>query len=257
MLALLALSGEAAQPEAWSSHDADSAATVDHSVWQTLLDTYLLAPHSSGINRFRYGAVSAADRERLRDYIAGLAAVDPRRLNRAEQQAYWINLYNAVTVGLVVDNYPVASIRRVKGGLLRTGPWDEPVVTVLDVTLSLNDIEHGILRPVYRDPRIHYAINCASLGCPNLAPRAYTGTTLDADLDAAARGFVNAPRGVLLTSSVLRLSAIYDWFAADFGPDQAGLLRHLQRYADPQLAAQLADFSGAVEYAYDWALNDP
>lgn len=256
-LAVLALPSSAEPRELWSQHAAASTATVDHSAWQSLLDTYLLAPHPSGINRFRYGAVSTADRQRLSQYIAGLERTDPRLLNQAEQQAYWINLYNAVTVALVVDSYPVASIRRVKGGLFRTGPWDEPVVTVLNASLSLNDIEHGILRPVYRDPRIHYTINCASLGCPNLAPRAYAGATLGADLDAAAAAFVNAPRGVSLDASGLQLSAIYDWFAEDFGPDQAALLRHLRRYAEPQLAEQLAAFSGPVSYAYDWALNDP
>jgi hypothetical protein len=257
LLAVLALPGSAAPAVPWAQSADRSTVTVDHADWQLILDNYLQAPHPSGINRFDYGAVRAGDRRRLQEYIAMLANLDPRRLNRREQQAYWINLYNAVTVSLVVDSYPVPSIRRVKGGLLRSGPWDAPVVTVLGVTLSLNDIEHGILRPVYADPRIHYAINCASLGCPNLARRAYTGVTLDADLDAAARAFVNAPRGVELVDGGLRLSSIYKWFAEDFGPDQTALLGHLQRYAEPRLAAELAAFSGAVSYRYDWALNAP
>jgi len=241
----------------WDQHAVDSGISIDHSSWESLLGRYLITDHPSGINRFRYGDVTSADRDALSRYVAMLAALDPRTLDRGEQQAYWINLYNAVTVGLVVDAYPVESIRRISGGLLRTGPWDEPVVEVLGRELSLNAVEHDILRPVYRDPRIHYAINCASLGCPNLAPRPYAGTTLDADLDAAAREFLAHPRALQFAADELRLSSIYQWFAEDFGSGRAGLLAHLQRFAPAEARSRLGNYTGRIRYAYDWALNDP
>ena len=119
------------------------------------------------------------------------------QLNQSEQFAYWVNLYNAKTVDLVVAHYPVRSIRDIGiSGLLATGPWGKKVVRVEGVDLSLDDVEHKILRPLWRDPRIHYAVNCASAGrCPNLARSAYTGASLEAMLKVAARDYVNSPRG--------------------------------------------------------------
>lgn len=262
---LLAATAAAANPfvpkadlwEFWTAHDEASTQQVDHAEWQALLDAYLVSDHPSGINRFAYGQVTAADRARLQGYLQALAAVDPRRLARAEQRAYWINLYNALTVNLVLEHYPVKSIRKIHGGLFGLGPWGREITTVAGQDLSLNDVEHRILRPIWRDPRIHYAVNCASLGCPNLAARAYTAANTDQLLDAGARAYVNHPRGARLADGRLTLSSIYDWYQVDFGGDTAGVLAHLQRYARPELAAALAGFDGRIDYAYDWALNEP
>lgn len=241
----------------WNVSNASGIASVDHSPWQALLDRYVVTEHPSGIHRFRYADVTPDDRQALRRYIGSLAALDPRAYNQAEQQAYWINLYNAITVSLVVDAYPVKSIRKINGGLFGLGPWNDEVVTVQRKPLTLNDIEHRILRPIYTDPRVHYAVNCASLGCPNLAAQAYRGVELEAQLDAAARAFVGHPRGVELTDKRLRLSSIYKWFADDFGNDEAGLLAHLAQYAEPGLAQRLRAFDGRIKYDYDWDLNEP
>lgn len=122
---------------------------------------------------FRYAEVTKEDKTLLNDYLDQLSKLDPREFNRQEQYAYWVNLYNALTVKLILDNYPVASITKL-GGLFSFGPWDEKVFTVAGQTLTLNDIEHRILRPIWKDPRTHYAVNCASLGCPNLQSQAFT-----------------------------------------------------------------------------------
>jgi hypothetical protein len=243
--------------EFWAASDEDDRSIVDHSRWQALLDRYLVTDHPSGINLFDYGAVTAEDRQALRAYVEQLEALDPRTLNRAEQGAYWINLYNAVTVGLVIDNYPVKSIRKINGGLLGLGPWNDEVVSIAGQALTLNDIEHRILRPIYRDPRIHYAVNCASLGCPNLASRAFTGANIADLLDAGAYAYVNHPRGVRFDKGKLRVSTIYKWFKVDFGGTDRKLLDHLQRYAEDDLGSRLAAYEGRIRYDYDWELNAP
>jgi hypothetical protein len=130
-------------------------------------------------------------------------------------------------------------------------------VSVEGRQLSLDDIEHGIMRPTFADPRVHYAVNCAAIGCPNLAPRAWRAETLDRDLDGAARAFINHPRGVMgRPDGSLRVSSIYKWFKEDFGGTDAGIIAHLRRYAGPVLLAKLTADARIFDDHYDWALND-
>ena len=163
---------------AWDASDESSVDHIDHDSWQNLLDRYLRV-HSSGINRFDYAGLkaSAKDTAGLADYLANLQKLDPREYSRAEQKAYWINFYNALTVQVVLEAYPVESIRDISdsflGGLMFSGPWEDVVAQVAGLDLTLDNIEHSILRPIYRDNRIHYGVNCASLGCPNLLPTAF------------------------------------------------------------------------------------
>jgi len=239
----------------WNTADESATGTIDHRDWQYLLDTYLVTTSPDGIHRFDYRAVTPADRARLHGYIEKLTGTDPRRYPRAVQLAYWINLYNALTVEVVLQHYPVKSIRRIYGGLFGTGPWNRKLIAVAGRPLSLNDIEHRILRPIWRDPRIHYAVNCASLGCPNLAAQAFTAENAERLLDTGARAYINHPRGVSFKGGRLTLSKIYKWFAVDFGGTRQGVLAHLQRYAGPELRAQLGGYDGRVRYRYDWGLN--
>lgn len=260
LLALQISNAAADDPVAWKywlPSDEASAASFDHSDWQYILDAYLTSDDPSGINLFSYNSVTLADRDRLDGYINRLAAADPRKFNRAEQRAYWVNLYNALTVALVIDFYPVESIREIHGGVFDSGPWDTDLVEIAGRQISLNDIEHRILRPIYRDPRTHYSINCASIGCPNLAAEAYTRDNMERLLDEGAEAFINHPRGAAFENEKLRLSSIYKWFSGDFGPDEAALINHLRRYAEPPLAEQLQDFSNKIIYEYDWSLNEP
>ncbi len=241
----------------WDRVDAGNPQSIPHAAWQEFLARYLVPEHPSGIARVRYAEVDDADREALQDYLRRLASLDPRGHSAAEQQAFWINLYNALTVELVLAHYPVGSIREIYGGLFNRGPWDEPLTSIAGQRLTLNDIEHRILRPIFADPRIHYAVNCASLGCPNLAAQAYTAANLEALLDAGARAYVNHPRGVRFDGERLELSSLYDWYAVDFGGDLAGVRAHLVQFAEPALAARLRAHAGSARYAYDWRLNAP
>lgn len=237
-----------------------STETIDHSAWTELLTKYV-RPQALGASRFDYKAVDQADRDRLRRYIAGLEQVDPATLDRAGQIALLANLYNAKTIDIVLEHYPVASIKDISlgGGLLAAitgGPWKQKVTKLRGEALSLDDLEHGILRPVFRDPRVHYALNCASLGCPSLPTEAFTGAKLQSQLDTAARAFINDPRGVNASADTLRVSSIYSWFQEDFGGNEAGVLKHLKLFASPSLAERLSHAQRIDGYAYDWNLND-
>lgn len=244
--------------ERWKAHDAGSGATVDHSAWDGLLDRHL-KPDPSGANLFDYGGLkgSGADTAALTGYLDQLSATPVSTLTRDEQMAYWINLYNALTVQVVVDNYPVASIRDIdiSPGLFASGPWGKELITVEGEELSLNDIEHRILRPIWKDPRIHYAVNCASIGCPDLQAKAWRAKTLDSMLDAAARAYVNDPRGVSVNGGKVTVSSIYDWFIDDFGGSETTVLAHLKQYADADLKARLEQVTSIEDAAYDWSLN--
>ena len=240
----------------WTAHDAQSTARIDHSVWTGLLRRFV-KPGASGVNLVDYRGISGA-RSDLDSYISGLEATRISDFNRDEQMAFWINLYNAVTIRVVVDHFPVASIRDIdiSPGVLSVGPWGKELVTVEGQKLTLNDIEHRVLRPIWKDPRIHYAVNCASIGCPNLKTKAWTADGLDAALDSAAREYVNNSRGVSIAGGDVTVSRIYDWFIEDFGGDEGGVIAHITRYASPDLARQIRGIGRLDDTEYDWTLND-
>lgn len=237
-----------------------SAASVDHSAWDKLLKTYVKAG-ADGLNRVDYSAFKMVGQGELKQYIARIEKVDPNSLDRPEQFALLANMYNAKTIDVVLDKYPVKSIKDISlgGGLiasLKGGPWKAQVLTLAGTRLSLDDIEHGILRPVFKDPRVHYAVNCASVGCPNLQAEALTGAKLEAQLEAGARAYINHPRGVSISQDGVIVSSIYSWFKEDFGGNDAGVLSHLRKYASPELAARLKTASALASHRYDWSLND-
>jgi len=233
----------------WGKSDSNSNIRVDHSFWDGLLQEYLDTNHASGINRFAYSKVTSAGKQRLARYLDYLQGVRVTRMNRKEQMAYWINLYNAATVKLMLDHYPVSSIRNIKK------PWDTKLVNVEGEDITLNDIEHRILRPIWRDNRVHYAVNCASLGCPNLQPTAFTAEKLEILLDKSAREYINHQRGVQFKGERLHGSSIFQWYKSDFGGSTDSLVQHLLRYAKPGLAQQLKGYRGKISYSYDWSIN--
>lgn len=224
---------------------------VDHAAWEAILTRHL-RPGGEGVARFDY---AGADRGAVRSYVASLTAVDPAGLASGAAFAYWVNLYNATTVQVVLEAWPVSSIRRIGGTLLAPGPWRRPFLTVAGQSLSLDDIEHGILRPIWREPRIHFAVNCAAIGCPDLASRAYAADRLEPMLEEAARGFINHPRGARVANGRLTVSSIFHWYADDFGGTDSAVIAYLRRYAEPPLAAVLAGVTRIAEHQYDWALN--
>ncbi len=241
--------------ERWTMHKAMSTLSINHNTWSNWLGRFLTR-HADGINRVDYRRVQETDREQLRAYIDGLAKIKISDFNRAEQKAYWINLYNALTVDVVLEEYPVESIRDISSGLFSSGPWGRDLVEVEGEELSLDDIEHRILRPIWQDPRIHYAVNCASIGCPNLQPLAFTAANMEMLLNTAARDFINHERGARVENNRLIVSSIFDWFVADFGGNDAGVIQHLNQYAGPRLRNSLGGIERIADDDYDWNLND-
>jgi len=241
---------------AWQVAGTRQAPVVDHRPWDDWLQKYHRLS-DDGIARIAYGAVTPGDRQALADYVDDLQGVPIRQYPRPVQWAYWVNLYNARTVLLILEHDGVDSIRDIKisPGLFKAGPWDKKLLTVEGEKLSLNDVEHRILRPIWDDPRIHYAVNCAAVGCPNLQPVAFTPENTERLLDAAARAYVNHPRGVRIDGGELYTSSIYRWFRADFGRNSRDVIAHLRRYAEPPLAEQLDTLTYIKGDFYDWALN--
>lgn len=241
----------------WQKHDAGSTQKINHGAWDSFLKQFVVAPHPSGIHRVRYQAVQPEDLRNLKNYLQAMQAVAISGHNRMEQKAYWINVYNALTVDVILGRFPVASIRdiNISPGFLSRGPWGAKLFAVEGERLSLDDIEHRILRPIWKDSRVHYAVNCASLGCPNLQPLAFTGDNTEVLMEKASREFVNHPRGVSIQNGRLQVSSIYVWFQEDFGRDAEDLMEHWQRYANPKLADALEKYSGGLAHDYDWRLN--
>lgn len=242
----------------WQTNNPQSRVHVDHSAWDSFLKTYLVTNHPSGVSRMRYSAVTKKDRKALDGYLELMKGVHISELGRAEQKAYWTNLYNALTVRVILDHYPVKSIRDIdiSPGLFSDGPWGAKLVTVEGEKVSLDDIEHRILRPIWKDNRVHYAVNCASIGCPNLQPEAFTADNTERLLEKGAREYVNHPRGAKVEGNSLTVSSIYDWFQPDFGGSGDGVIKHLLKYADGPLADKLNGFNGGMSYDYDWRLNE-
>jgi hypothetical protein len=242
--------------ERFAAHEEGNREAISHALFDGFLEKYVKRG-DDGINRIPYGRIEGNDRKRLREYLNAMQNVAITKYARGEQRAYWINLYNALTIQIVLDHYPVKSIRDIdiSSGWLADGPWEKKLLTIEGERVSLDDIEHRILRPIWKDPRTHYAVNCASLGCPNLAPRAYTASFMEGMLEESARAFVNHPRAAQEKDGLLQVSSLYKWFASDFG-GETGVLEHLARYAGPELASELRAHKSLDAYRYDWSLND-
>lgn len=230
---------------------------VSHQAWNNFLQTYTKLG-DDGIVRVDYAAVNTQDKQKLDAYIKDLGDRDASEFTRNAQLAYWINLYNALTVSVILDHYPVDSIRDIKKGLLDLGPWDEKRVVAGGRELSLYDIENGIVRPAWpNDPRTHYALNCAAIGCPNLAQTAYTAENIMQQLEEKAKLYINSSRGVSVSEDGdLTVSKIYNWYRGDFGRTDDAIISHLRQYAAPNLKAALAQSDRIDHYVYDWSLND-
>ena len=240
----------------WTAHQPESTLAPDYQIWSDFLRRYLDTSNSDGIHRVDYAGVTAEDREGLKQYLLRLQKIPVSRLSRIQQLPYWINLYNTFTVHLILEHYPLDSIVDIRYGFFDFGPWDEKLLQIEDEEVSLNDIEHRILRPIWKDPRLHYALNCASLGCPNLQPESFHPGNVESLLNSGARGYINHPRGLRFENEDdLLLSKIYDWYADDFGDNEKELLQHLMRYANQSTKTRLESFDGDIDYEYDWDLN--
>ena len=225
-----------------------SGTTVDHSIFGTLLKSHVKDGQVS------YSAFKK-DEPDLDRYLVQLEKVDPDLLDRAEQMAFYINAYNAWTIKLILENYPgVKSIKDL--GSLFQSPWKKKFVKLNAKTIHLDHIEHEILRPVFRDPRIHFAVNCASRSCPPLLDEPFTGPELERQLEDAAISFINDPQSNFIDGDRLYVSRIFKWFGEDFDND---ILGYFRSYARGELAKQIAKAGKTLRIKYldyDWSLND-
>lgn len=186
-----------------------------------------------------------ADKESLYTYCQSLSDLPVQDdWSREAKMAYWINAYNAFTLKLIVDNYPTKTIMNFDGGKT----WDVRRIKIGDKKYSLNNIENDILRPQFKDPRIHFAVNCAAKSCPPLWNHAYTAENLEASLDQRAKAFVNNDSYNKITPNRIQVSKVFDWYAVDFGD----LKKYLNRYADTQIKSAAT----VVFSEYNWGLNE-
>ena len=249
---------ESVEPQIIKTAEVAAPATNDAVANYSAVLERRITRDQDSLNLFDYaGAKAAGEMKVIKAYTDYLASQNPDSLSEADQIAYWANLYNALTVNLILENYPVKSIRKIKAGAFSTGPWKRDEVTVNGKVLSLNDIEHEILRKRYPNPAlVHYMVNCASIGCPNLRSKLWNGATLDADRDAAAREFINSSRGVEINGDELKVSSIYNWFKEDFGGSKSETLKHFRQYAGPELSSALDAGAKIDDFGYNWDLNE-
>lgn len=231
----------------------------DYSTWDALLKKHYT--ERGGMN---YRALKATDMAALQQLRQRLGQVDVASLNRDQQLAYWINLYNVNVVAIVAEKYPVKSIRDLSTDpIRRLNIFDKKLVPFGNGKISLNDIENERIRKGFKDARIHFAINCAARSCPPIRQEgAYRGANLSAQLDQQTRAFLNGPSGVVVTkkkdgTAVVRTTKIMDWFGDDFDQWGGGRVPFLRKYLTGERAAALGTGKVSVEYSdYDWGLND-
>lgn len=232
-------------PQAWA------AKKVDNSLYAELL-----AKHT------RDGLVDYAsfktEHPKLKKYLEHLAGINPDELSRDDAFAYYINLYNAATVDLILENYPgIDSIKDI-GGLFGN-PWKIEFISLKGKKVHLDHVEHEIMRPTYKDPRLHFAVNCASMGCPPLYEKPFEGETLDATLDKLTRQNMDDPVHTRLEGDDLYVSKVFDWFGEDWGGKEEKVA-FVRKYSPPEQAARFDQIGSRLDLKYshwDWTLNDP
>ena len=221
--------------------------SIDQQIYAQLLDRYV----DRGIVNY---AGFKKEEKRLDAYLKILEAIDPAVLSRNEQFAFYINAYNAWTLKLILSGYPgVKSIKEL--ATLFRSPWKKKIVRIGGGTITLDKLEHNILRPRFKDPRVHFAINCAAKSCPPLRSEPYRGADLNRQLNDATRSFLNNPSNYRLEAEQFYVSRIFKWFAADFVNDVIGFYR---THAAKDLQKQLGARGNQIRVAYlpyDWSLN--
>lgn len=240
----------------WDAHNPLSQAVISHKEWQEFLERCVIT-NAEGINLVDYPHLSETDLDTLKHYITRMSQINIKNYNRNEQLAFWINLYNALTVQIVADYYPVDTVEEVNisPGLFSAGPWGAHLVTMLGTQLSLDDIQNRIIRPIWNDPRTLYAVNDATIGAPNLSKHAFEGATIDSQLNMAATEYINSLRGLQVIEGKLILSKLYDWYIDDFGGSEPDLITHLLHYAKEPLRNGLQHVNSVNSYIYNWHLN--
>jgi len=236
-----------------------AAEPPDYTSWQNLLTRYY--DPAKGMN---YKGLKEHDKAALDQLRQKLAAVDVNGLAKPDQLAYWINLYNVTTVATVVEHYPVDSIRDISTDpVIRLNVFKKPSVKTKAGALSLNDVENDKIRTGFKDPRIHFAINCAAKSCPPIRTEPYVGARVNEQLDDQARRFLTGPHGVRLEKDGsdldVHVTKILDWFKDDFEAWGGGRIAFVRKFLPSDKQKQLDAAKGKTDLEfddYDWALND-
>lgn len=211
----------------------------NHNLW-----TEVLKAHVSSEGNVNYLELQK-NPEQLNQYISLLQNDPPKETwSNSQKLAYWINAYNTLTIDLILKHYPVKSIKDIKK------PWNQELWNFSDKWLSLNDIEHKILRKL-DEPRIHFAIVCASVSCPKLHNEAFTGNKLDAQLDKATKTFLNDPSKNTIAKERLELSKIFKWFSKDF-KSHGGVVN----FIDTHTSFDISSKAKITYLDYNWDLNE-
>lgn len=242
----------------WEVNNPLSTETISHQIWQNFLSKHVIT-NEEHINLIDYTKLSQQDLNLLKEYIKAMSQININNYSRREQLAYWINLYNALTVQTVANYYPITNIQEINisPGLFSVGPWGANLITVNKTALSLDDINNRIIRPIWNDQRTHYALNNATIGAPNLSMHAYQGSQIEDQLNEAATSYVNSLRGVQVIEGKLIISKLYDWYEEDYGGTKQDVINHLVQFAHEPLLSQLKHINTIDSYVYNWHLNSP
>jgi hypothetical protein len=231
----------------FSLQSLDLGASVDNNIYADLLRKYV----KDGVVEY---SGFKEEEKRLDAYLDILAKVDPDTLNRNEQFAFYVNAYNAWTIKLILSGYPGVSSIKDLGSLFKS-PWKKEIARIDGDLVTLDHIEHEVLRPRFKDPRIHFAVNCASKSCPPLISEPYQGDILEQQLDAATEAFLNDPEQNRLEEDTLYVSRIFKWYSEDFGD---GVVNFFLTYANATLKSELMEKRNRIKVKhlrYDWSLN--
>lgn len=243
----------------WDDSEPLSSMLANHDAWQEILTAYVDDQHPSGINRFDYSAVTASDARKLKEHLVAVQKLEPRQLNSNEAKAYWINMFNAILVDKIVDAYQSGSSRAVKrilNGGLRSSGWGDDVAEILMQSISLNDIEHGILRPIWKDSRIHFALSAGTVGGANIQKTAFSGDNVEELLEKARVEFFQHPRSVRIKGNRVILNTVFEWYASDFASNKKALLAYIRENVSEEKRRMMQGRS-KIRYDYSWDLNAP
>lgn len=214
---------------------------LSHSVFNNLLKKYV-----SSTGKVDYKGIKS-EKDKLYEYLEVLEANPPQQSwDRNKRLAYWINAYNANTIKMIIENYPTSSITKITAK-----PWDQAIAKIGDKTYTLNQIENEIIRPTFKEPRIHFAVNCAAKSCPKLHNEAFMPEKLDAQLEKMAKAFINNKEANVISEKKAELSKIFEWYKDDFAA-AGGVIAFINKYSD----VEVKDNAKVTYREYDWNLNE-